>query len=400
MHAVSIVARVVGPCLHGLHAKRAAACQRAVAAVVLGAALSLSGIALGVRSVTGYRHRVKSVDRLLGNGALHAARAQLYAALAARWLTGVGQLLLVIDWSDLTPDQRWHWLRASVAVEGRSVTLYEEVHPQHRLGNLKVHRQFLARVAELLPPGCEPIVMTDAGFHSTWFRAVTARGWAFIGRIRGRDMVQRGAGPWIRGTALYGHATQQARDLGPHAYVRSHPIEARLVLVKLPARGRHRRNIYGHRRASRTSRKCARAASDPWLLAASRRLDHLSAHTIVRLYAQRMRIEQSFRDTKNLRFGQGLSITRSHTRERLQMLLLIGHLAAFVQRLIGEAAKARQLELNFMATHRRTRPEISTPTLARRILLSVSPSDWLDRLTPWAAIPPLRAQAINAFVAA
>jgi len=111
------------------------------------------------------------------------------------------------------------------------------------------------------------------------------------------------------------------------------------------------------------------------------------------------RIEQSFRDTKNLRFGQGLSITRLRTRERLQMLLLTGHLAAFVQRLIGEAAKAHQLQLDFMATHRTTRPEISTLTLARRILLSVSP-DWLDRLTPWAAIPPLRAQAINAFAAA
>jgi hypothetical protein len=379
-----------------LHAKRAAACQRAVVAVVLGAALSLSAIALGVRSITSYRHRVKSVDRLVGNGALHAVRAELYAAVASRWLTGVRQLLLVIDWSDLTPDQRWHWLRASVAVEGRSVTLYEEVHPQRRLGNPKVHRQFLARVAELLPPGCEPIVMTDAGFHSTWFKAVAAQGWAFIGRIRGRDMVQRGAGPWIRGTALYGQATEQARDLGPHAYVRRNPVETRLVLVRLPARGRYRLNIYGRRRASRTSGKCARAARDPWLLAASRQLDHLTAHTIVRLYAQRMRIEQSFRDTKNLRFGQGLHTTRSRTRERLQMLLLIGHLAAFVQRLIGEAAKARQLQLNFMATHRTTRPEISTLTLARRILLSVSPSGWLDRLTPWAAIPPLRAQATNA----
>ena len=398
MHAVSIVARVVGPCLHGLHAKRAAACQRVVVAVVLGAALSLSGIALGVRSVTGYRHRVKSVDRLLGSGALHAARTALYAALAARWLTGVRQLLVVIDWSDVTPDQRWHWLRASVAVEGRSVTLYEEVHPQHRLGNPKVHRQFLARVAELLPAGCEPIVMTDAGFHSTWFKAVTAQGWAFIGRIRGRDLVQRGAGPWIRGTALYSQAGEQARDLGLHTSVRSNPIEARLVLVRLPARGRHRLNLYGRRRAGRTSLKCARAARDPWLLAASRRLDHLTAHAIVRLYAQRMRIEQSFRDTKNLRFGQGLHTTRSRSRERLQMLLLIGHLAAFVQRLIGEAAKVRQLQLNFMATHRTTRPEISTLTLARRILLSVSPSDWLDRLTPWAAIPPLRAQAITACV--
>ena len=75
MHAVNIVARVVGPCLHGLHAKRAAACQRAVVAVVLGAALSLSAIALGIRAATRYRHRVKSVDRLLGNAALHAVCA-------------------------------------------------------------------------------------------------------------------------------------------------------------------------------------------------------------------------------------------------------------------------------------------------------------------------------------
>jgi len=379
-----------------LHAKRAAACQRVVVAVVLGAALSLSAIALGIRTATRYRHRIKSVDRLLGNTALHAARAELYAALAARWLSGVRQVLLVVDWSDLTPDQRWHWLRASVAVEGRSVTLYEEVHPQRRLGNPKVHRQFLARVAELLPPGCEPIVMTDAGFHATWFKAVAARGWAFIGRIRGRDRVRHGAGPWMRATAFYGQATEQARDLGQHTYVRSNSIDTRLVLAKLPARGRHRLNIYGRRRAGRTSAKCARAAREPWLLAASRRLDHLTAASIIQLYTQRMGIEESFRDTKNLRWGQGLHTTRSRTRERLQMLLLIGHLAAFVQRLIGEEAKAHQLELNFMATHRRTRPEISVLTLARRILQSVSPSDWLDRLAPWAAIPPLRIQAINA----
>ena len=396
MHAGNIVAQVLEPCLCQLHTKRGAACQRVVLAVVLGAALSLSTIALGIRAATRYRHRVKSVDRLLGNGALHAVRAELYAALAARWLSGVRELLLVIDWSDLTADQRWHWLRASVAVEGRSVTLYEEVHPQRRLGNPKVHRQFLARVAELLPPGCAPIVMTDAGFHATWFKAVAARDWAFIGRIRGREMVRQGACPWIRATALYGQASEQPRDLGQHAYVRSNPIHARLVLVKLPARGRHRLNIYGQRRAGRTSLKCARAARDPWLLAASKRLDHLAAASIVQLYSQRMRIEQSFRDTKNLRFGQGLQITRSRSRERLQMLLLIGHLASFVQRLIGEQAKAHQLQLNFMATHRTTRPELSALTLARRILLSITPSDWLDRLAPWAAIPPLRAQAINA----
>lgn len=396
MHADNIVARIVGPCLHGLHAKRVAACQRLVVAVVLGAALSLSAIALGVRSSTAYRHRIKSVDRLLSNAALHISRESIYAALAARWLTGVRQILLVIDWSDLTADQRWHWLRASVAVEGRSVTLYEEVHPQRRLNNPNVHCRFLARVAKLLPAGCEPIVMTDAGFRATWFKAVTARGWVFIGRIRGRALVRPDTGTWTRATGLYGKATEHARDLGPHHYAHGNPIGVRLILVKRPALGRHRLNIYGQPRTGRASAKCARNAREPWLLAASIRLAHLSASTVVRLYAQRMRIEQSFRDTKNLRLGQGLHTTRSRTRERLQMLLLIGHLAAFVQRLIGEAAKTHQLELNFMATHRTARPEISTLTLARRILLSLSPSEWLDRLAPWAAIPPLRSQAVNA----
>ncbi len=396
MHVQNIVARVLGPCLSDLHAKRAAACQRVVVAVILGAALSLSAIALGVRSNTAYRHRIKSVDRLLGSGALHAVRGALYAALAARWLSGVRQVLLVIDWSDLTPDQRWHWLRASVAVEGRSVTLYEEVHPQRRLGNPTVHRQFLARVAELLPPGCEPVVMTDAGFHAVWFKAVAARGWAFIGRIRGRDMVRGGAGEWMRATTLYQQATPEPQNLGRHTYVRSNPIEVRLVLVKLLPRGRHRLNIYGKRRTGRSSVKNARAAHEPWLLAASGQLDHLQAASMVKLYAQRMRIEQSFRDTKNLRWGQGLHITRSRTRQRLQTLLLIGHLAAFVQRLIGEEAKAHQLELNFMATRRKTRPEISALTLAQRIVRSISPATWLDGLAPWAAIASLRVQAINA----
>jgi hypothetical protein len=305
----------------------------------------------------------------------------------------------VIDWSDLTPDQSWHWLRASVAVEGRSVTLYEEVHPQHRLANPKVHEEFLARVAELLPAGCEPIVMTDAGFRATWFKAVAARGWAFIGRVRGRELVRSHSGVWIRATSFYLQATEQPKSLGLHTYVRSNPVEARLVLAKRPARARHCLNIHGRRRAATSSLKCARASREPWLLAASTRLQHLTPASIVQLYAQRMRIEQSFRDTKNLRFGQGLRITRSRTRERLQMLLLIGHLAAFVQRLIGEHAKAHQLQLNFMATGRKTRPEISVLTLSRRILLSVAPSKWLDRLKPWAAIPPLRAQAINACMA-
>jgi hypothetical protein len=393
MHAENIVSRILGPCLAGMHAKRVQALQRAVVALLSGGVLSLSALALAMRSSTYYRHRLKCIDRLLGSVAMHLARHQLYMALASRWLRGVEQVLLVVDWSDLTRDQRWQWLRASVVVEGRSVTLYEEVHPQRRYGHPQVHRWFLQRVAELLPAGCAPIVMTDAGFHAAWFKLVTARGWSFVGRLRGRDMVKQGEGEWRHIKALHGQASEAALDLGQHLYVRSNPIEVRLVLNRRQSRGRHRLNIYGKRSKGRSSAECGRAGREPWLLAASPKLDQLTAQSIARLYAQRMRIEQSFRDTKNLRVGQGLQVTRSRSRERLQMLLLIAHLGGFVQRLIGEDAKARQLELNFVA-HRRERPEISTLTLGRRIL--DAPAHWLARLTPWAALPQLTAQAERA----
>lgn len=261
MHAKLIVARVLNPCLSELHAKRAAALLRAVAAVLRGGRLSLSSIALAMTDAVGLRHCVKSVDRLLGNGGLQEARTSIYGRLAHLWLCGLPRVLLVVDWSDLTPDQRWHWLRASVAVNGRSVTLYEEVHAQRLYGNRCVHRRFLLRVARILPAGCVPIVMTDAGFHSTWFELVAERGWSYVGRIRGRDMVRQADGSWIDCKALYAQASQKALDLGRCGYVRSNCTECRLVLVKHKPRGRHRLNIYGKNRVGRASLKCAAGAS-------------------------------------------------------------------------------------------------------------------------------------------
>ena len=97
--------------------------------------------------------------------------------------------LIVIDWSDLTPDRKWQLLRASVAVEGRSMTLYEQVHPQSRATSPRVHRACLTKLSAMLPRGCIPILITDAGFRGAWFKLVERMGWYWIGRIRNRDMV-------------------------------------------------------------------------------------------------------------------------------------------------------------------------------------------------------------------
>jgi len=396
MHANTILTRVLGSCLTGLHAKRAAALLRATAALLRGSIASLSAIALYLDSATTLKHRIKSADRLLGNSGLHLARGALYRGVAQCWLQGVPQLLVVVDWSDLSRDQHWQLLRASVVVEGRSVTLYEEVHPQKLLGNAGVHRKFLQRLSGILPVGVRVIVMTDAGFHAPWFKMVTGQGWEFVGRIRGRNRMQWGDkdAPWIPARDLYAHAAEQTLDLGHGAYARSNPVAVRGVLSKRPKKGRHSLNMYGAKRKGRGSAENARSANEPWLLVSSLGLRHLSADAIVGLYTQRMRIEQSFRDTKNLRVGLGLDVARSRSKQRLEMLLLIVHLASFAQRLIGECAKQRQLELQFMATRRTSRREISTLTLGRRII-NTAPH-YLRQLLPWKAIPPLAKQAAGA----
>ena len=117
MHAEKILTRVLGPCLVTLHAKRADALLRATAALLRGGIASLSAIALRLDGDSTLKHRLKSVDRLLGNTALICERHELYRYVALRWLKDLSQILIVVDWSDLTKDQRWQLLRASVVVE-------------------------------------------------------------------------------------------------------------------------------------------------------------------------------------------------------------------------------------------------------------------------------------------
>jgi hypothetical protein len=55
-------------------------------------------------------------------------------------------------------------------VGGRSLTLYEEVHPRRHLGSRKVQHQFLQRLAEIIPATADPIIVADSGFKVPFYR--------------------------------------------------------------------------------------------------------------------------------------------------------------------------------------------------------------------------------------
>jgi len=112
----------------------------------------------------------------------------LYGTMAQFLLKSLPLPLLIVDLSPLTNDQSQQLLRASLPVGGLTITLYEEVHPDSKLGNRRVQHQFLAHLQQLLPSHT-PIVVADSGFRVPFFREVERLGWHWLGRIRNRDFI-------------------------------------------------------------------------------------------------------------------------------------------------------------------------------------------------------------------
>lgn len=257
-------------------------------------------------------------------------------------LATIEQPAIIIDWSDLCADRSWQLLRAALMVKGRSLTVYEEVHSIKMATKPAVHEQFMLNLKMLLPQHCRPVFVTDAGFRAPWFKLLDSMGYAWIGRIRNRDMVTPNAAipQWEGCKKLYERATSKAQDLGQYLYVRGKAMACRLVLIKKNPQGRHCKNVDGKVSKSGHSLKQARAQNEPWLLAVSPQLAEISADMVVRLYSGRMQIEQTFRDSKNVSRGLGLTQSQTRSAERLSMLLLIGALLTYALWLIGLAVKS------------------------------------------------------------
>ena len=395
MQTQAIVSRLLQCCVPFMHAARWRALHDVATAAVCGKSLTLTALALGTTRDTDLRYRIKCVDRLLANAHLEKERVDAYRALAHEWLGGLPQLLIVVDWSPVTEDLQWHLLRASVVVDGRSITLFEEVHPRQHLAALKVHERFVKRLATLLPVCRQlPIIITDAGFRTTWFRLIAKQGWYWIGRTRNRDFVRQPDGEWFAAKKLYAKATATAKDLGEYEAVRNRPLTCRFALVKTKPTGRKLKYASGKEKRHTQAMKSAECNREPWLLSYSPSLAYLGAVAIVNIYSQRMRIEEQFRDTKNATHGMGLAQAKSGGKRRLQALLLIAHIAAMAKRLIGEAAEAQQLELQLTSNNIKNRKTISVMTLATRV---IERPDLLRKISdPWPYIHVLRQQAAAA----
>jgi hypothetical protein len=333
MHAFAILQKILSPVSARLDLRNARNLMLAVQALVAGRRLTMMELARHWPGAERVRAPLKRLDRLLGNRDVQALRARIYA-VAMSWVARSAQPVLIVDWSDLKADGRWQLLRAAAVARGRSITVYEEVHPAARKDGARVHRAFLKRLRALLPSNACPILITDAGFQNPWFEAIEALGWHWIGRVRGRTRVRVAqGGAWVCWKAL--RASLRACSWDQAQLAQSNPLSCRMVLIRQRKRGRIELTRRGKPAQSAHSHKMRARAKEPWLLAVSHSLDHLPAPAVVGLYGKRMQIEQSFRDLKSHRYGCAFEDTLTRDAQRLEMLLMIHMLANLAAWLVG-----------------------------------------------------------------
>jgi hypothetical protein len=222
-----------------------------------------------------------------------------------------------MDWTDFDADGQATIMLSLLCRHGRATPL---VWLTVDTATLKDRRndyedQVLMRLAEVLPAGVRVRIVADCGFgDQKLYRMLTDElKFDFVIRFRGNIKVTAADGE-VRPAAEWVGVGGRARVLrGATVTAAGHPV-ATLVCVQ------------------------AKDMKQPWCLAASATQE--TARALINLYGKRWGIEGAFRDTKDLRFGMGMSAMHVSTPDRRDRLWLINAFAVVLLTLLGAAGEA------------------------------------------------------------
>ena len=331
-----------------MHKVRRKSLNASVSSLISGASLSVTSLGRNIESNTSEKHQIKRSMRLCSNHHLHDEITQVYSKLCMKIIGQQPNPIILIDWSDLDPRKDLFLLRAAVAVDGRSLTLYDEVHPLSTKEKPAVHKAFMSKLKSIVPVNCKPIIVTDAGFRVPWFKLIESLGWDYVGRVRNKTFCLNTTDKdWHPVKDLYQQATTTAKNLGCYQMAQSNPINCKMVIYRSKNKGRKDLIATGERsRKSNKSLSYAERESEPWLLATSLSVQSCMAKRVVKIYKSRMQIEESFRDLKT-----GLNFNQSNARKQkqIEVLLLIGTIAQYLLFLLGLAVKLLDMHRRYQA---------------------------------------------------
>ena len=233
------------------------------------------------------------------------------------------EIVVAMDWTDFDADNQSTLALHLVTNHGRATPLIWLTVDKDELKNQRndFEDACLSRLKELLPEGVAVTILADRGFGDVkLFKFLEGLGFGYVIRFRGdihvsaADGETRLAAEWVGSFDKLRMRGGRARKLRDAEITAARQKVGAVVCVK------------------------AKGMKEAWRLAASD--GALRAGEIVTLYAKRRTIEPSFRDTKDLRFGMGMSRLRIDDLQRRDRVLLLNALAILLLTLLGAAGES------------------------------------------------------------
>ena len=303
-----------------LHARRVLSLANATTGVIHAASLSVHAIGLGLARAEGLesKHAIKQVDRLLSNTGIDVW--ELFEQWVPFLLAGRTEAVVALDWTEFDADNQSTIAIHLVTSHGRATPLvWKTVVKSELKGWRNDHEDaVIARLLEVVPKDLKVTLLADRGFGDQKLFALLKR-WNCDYVIRFRE-----------GIAVTDEAgeTRKAKDWVP--------ANGRPVLLRNASITRDQTPL--------PAVVCVKAEGmkEAWCLATS--LSDQTAAEVVKLYSRRFTIEESFRDSKNARYGFGLSQSRVSVPARRDRLFLISALAIALLTLLGAAGESLGFE--------------------------------------------------------
>jgi hypothetical protein len=315
-----------------LHAKRVLSVANGALGVMTGAALAVCLIGQALAKARGLfaKSAIKQVDRLLSNAGV--VPWDLFGSWVGEVVGPRRQIVVAMDWTDFDADNQSTLALHLVTRHGRATPLIWLTVDKDELKNQRNDFEdlCLSRLKALLPEGVAVTILADRGFGDVkLFEFLDNLGFRYVIRFRGNIHVRAADGE-TRLAADWVGKGGRARKLRDAEISAARQKVGAVVCVK------------------------AVGMAEAWHLAASD--GDLSASGIIKLYSRRWTIEPSFRDSKDLRFGMGMSALRISDPQRRDRLLLLNAFAILLLTLLGAAGESLGMDR-----------QLRTSTVKRRV---------------------------------
>jgi len=300
-----------------LHAKRVASLASGVLGVMTSASLAVSVIGHALAQARGKaaKHAVKQVDRLLSNQGIDVWT--MFPPWIKELVGERRELVIAMDWTDFDADDQTTLVFSLVSNHGRATPLlwFSLFKAELEGKRNDIEDMCLLRLKEALPDNVKATILADRGFgDAKLFGFLGKLGFDYVVRFRGGVFVTAADGETRRAEDFVG-ANGRARKLVNAEISKGNQQKVgAVVCVK------------------------AKGMKEAWHLAASDA--EATARAIINLYSRRWTIEPGFRDTKDLRFGMGLSSVRIGDPYRRDRMLLLNAVAIALLTLLGAAGEA------------------------------------------------------------